>query len=75
LRAAEGSSGSNEDDIAKLIKYYGIVEETSVDENLQAQANAQDVNQHNQFSGGQDPDNLDTDNEGTSNPVKSEITN
>lgn len=75
LRAAEGSSGSNEDDIAKLIKYYGIVEETSVDESLQNQANAQDVNQHNQFSGGQNPDNLDTDNEGTSNPVKSEITN
>jgi hypothetical protein len=79
LRAAEGSSGSNEKDIAKLIKYYGIVEKTTVDDNtLQAQANAQDVNQHNQFSQdvvGQDADKLDTDNEGTANPVKSEITN
>jgi hypothetical protein len=78
LRAAEGSSGSNEDDIAKLIKYYEIVEDTIVSDSLQSQANAQDVNQHNQFSGdnvvGQNPDNLDTDNEGTANPVKSEIT-
>lgn len=75
LRAAEGSSGSNEKDIQKLTKFYRIVEEKQVSMgDVQQQANSQDVNQHNQYvSEGADPDNLDTDNEGTANPVKSSI--
>jgi len=75
LRAAEGSSGSNEKDIQKLTEFYRIVEEKQVSMGeIQQQANSQDVTQHNQYvSEGADPDNLDTDNEGTANPVKSSI--
>lgn len=75
LRAAEGSSGSNEKDIQKLTEFYRIVEEKQVSMGeIQQQANSQDVAQHNQYvSEGADPDNLDTDNEGTANPVKSSI--
>ena len=75
LRAAEGSSGSNEKDIQKLTEFYKIVEEKQVSMGeIQQQANSQDVAQHNQYvSEGADPDNLDTDNEGTANPVKSSI--
>ena len=75
LRAAEGSSGSNEKDIQKLTEFYRIVEEKQVSMGeIQQQANNQDVNQHNQYiSEGADPDNLDTDNEGTANPVQSSI--
>lgn len=75
LRAAEGSSGSNEKDIQKLTEFYRIVEEKQVSMgDVQQQANSQDVTQHNQYiSEGADPDNLDTDNEGTANPVKSSI--
>ena len=78
LRAASDDD-SNDDDIAKLIRYYEIIEEkeASMTSTLQNQTNAQDVNQNNMYSaqnnenfGNGTEDNMNMVNEGVANPYE-----
>lgn len=83
LKAAEGGTDSNEKDIQKLIKLYEAVEEKENEFNtIQAQSQAQDVNENNaysaqnneEFSNGTE-NNLNMTNEGTANPMQTGAAN
>lgn len=79
LKAAEGGTDSNEEDIAKLQKLFEAVEakETELGAGEQAQAQSQDVTSNNVYSaqnnaefGNGTEDNLNMNNEATANPMQ-----
>lgn len=81
LRAAAGSTGSNDKDIAKLQRYFELIEERERDmaesAGMQQQATQQDVNENNAYSarnneefGNGTEDELNMVNEGVSNPYQ-----
>lgn len=83
LKAAEGGGTSNDKDIEKLKRLYEAVEDKEADlTSLQAQAQGQDVNNNNKYSaqnnqefGNGTENELNTVNEGTANPIQTDVIN
>lgn len=85
LRTAQGSEKGNEEDIKRLIKYYGIIEDHEMkleQNNLQAQTTMQDGNENNMYSA-QNNENLSAgtensmnmSNEAVANPMQTDAAN
>ena len=83
LKAAEGGGTSNDKDIEKLKRLYEAVEDKEADlTSLQSQAQGQDVNSNNKYSaqnnqefGNGTENELNTVNEGTANPIQTDVIN
>lgn len=83
LHSAQGSSTSNQKDIEKLMKYYSICKDSEEKlSSMNEQASIQNVAENNKYSaqnnaefGNGTEENLNMENEGTANPIQTDVSN